>query len=46
MRDDARILHIPVTGGWLVAATIFAMIVVLFLAWSHNVPESERRDGR
>jgi hypothetical protein len=46
MRHDSRILHIPATGGWLLAATGFAVLGVLFLAWSRNVPESGRGDGR
>jgi hypothetical protein len=46
MCHDLRILRIPATGGWLLAATAFAMVGMLFLAWSRNVPESGGGDGR
>jgi hypothetical protein len=36
VRHNTRIMHIPETGGWLVAAGVFAVVAVLFLIWSRT----------
>ena len=36
VRHGAAYLHVPETGGWLVAAAIFGAIGAIFLVWSRG----------
>jgi len=40
VRHDRTYLHIPETGGWLVATAIFAGIGVAFFIWSRGAKRS------
>lgn len=36
VRHDKTYLHIPETGGWLIATAVLAALGVLFLVWSRS----------
>jgi hypothetical protein len=40
VRHDRTFLHIPQTGSWLVATTIFAAIGMTFFVWSRRAKRS------
>lgn len=36
VRKDTRFLHIPESGGWLIATAILAALGIFFLVWSRS----------
>ena len=43
VRHDRAILHIPETGGWLLAGIILASVGIAFLLWSRSAGGSSGR---